>query len=881
MRSTRRIAESSGDEVSVAATRIQARIRSSFAARLLKEKLAEEKKKARDWVERKSNDGKVYYWNSRTRTSTWFKPSCLQSPEEKLNSAGSNWAELQAEDGSTYFHNVKTGTCSWEEPPQLTKVRSLLKGVRRTVVQQQEEAAATDALDNLSKDALDDCTIADDSSRTGQRKRASFREHNDAEHSCDSDEPPMAPAESPAPLHDAEQDEPQPFAQVRSLGCGRTRGMEDDIGPQDALDHGGGSEKSGCHSSTDLNRTGMRKRAVLGRNGTIYSLDSDSDASQQQRDSVSSWQTVPSTPCSPRVGCAAGVALGGGAGAALPALALPLRSSAAEAPSQRAPPALEVSPSEDSPGDRFGWLSSAPARPQKDREHASDYTANGKADSRAYACSQTDGPTPDGAQEALSDALQRREAAENFAKAEAAVTKSLRQELAEMRAQLAEQDTCKRRRLEDAKREEEEQKLYLQQEVSEAVASVSAGLKAQNRRVEDVRELFATETLDMENLMTDLQHSEQALAERLERSCAVSAQLQDQNKRVEDVRELFATQTLHMEKLMIALQQSEEALAQRLTQLPDDTNCSEPGRSGGAAAQRENLPNCSEPGGGSEAAKKDQEIIEMRLELERACARDELQEVHIESLRSELAHQRRQWQSELLQQRAAAASERARLEEAAQEAAQMLEHTRKREQEARAPWMKTAQQQHEAELRSERAALESTRLELQTHRAQLAAAREEASRLSASCSDDRYFPGSLAKREQACPMARQHAAPLQTAILQCQDDWEKPYFQGCSAASWRSFDAGEDFESSVAASSSVGEERGVSDVLPVPVRSQDIAPPPHAGRLLQAGSLSRSLGAAAPSESGSLHSSSTRSTLPGQLVIHRSSAKKPAAWLNF
>ncbi|EGW34513.1 uncharacterized protein SPAPADRAFT_149506 [Spathaspora passalidarum NRRL Y-27907] len=66
-----------------------------------------------DWEKVTSEDGQVYYYNSKTNETSWTLP------EETAVVTGSQWEEYTTEDGRTYYYNESTGETTWEKPAKL------------------------------------------------------------------------------------------------------------------------------------------------------------------------------------------------------------------------------------------------------------------------------------------------------------------------------------------------------------------------------------------------------------------------------------------------------------------------------------------------------------------------------------------------------------------------------------------------------------------------------------------------------------------------------------------------------------------------------------------------------------------------------------------
>lgn len=83
-------------------------------------------KKKSLWTEHKSLDGKVYYYNTDTKQSTWEKPDDLKSPAEQMLSK-CPWKEYKSDTGKPYYYNSQTKESRWTKPKELEDLEAMIK----------------------------------------------------------------------------------------------------------------------------------------------------------------------------------------------------------------------------------------------------------------------------------------------------------------------------------------------------------------------------------------------------------------------------------------------------------------------------------------------------------------------------------------------------------------------------------------------------------------------------------------------------------------------------------------------------------------------------------------------------------------------------------
>ncbi|CAA0830988.1 Pre-mRNA-processing protein 40A [Striga hermonthica] len=78
-----------------------------------------------DWKEHTTREGKKYYYNKRTKISSWEKPFELMSPTERAD-ASTDWREFIAPDGRRFYHNKVTKQSKWLIPDVVKLARERL-----------------------------------------------------------------------------------------------------------------------------------------------------------------------------------------------------------------------------------------------------------------------------------------------------------------------------------------------------------------------------------------------------------------------------------------------------------------------------------------------------------------------------------------------------------------------------------------------------------------------------------------------------------------------------------------------------------------------------------------------------------------------------------
>ncbi|PWA46079.1 pre-mRNA-processing protein 40A [Artemisia annua] len=77
---------------------------------------------AADWQEFTAADGRRYYYNKRTKQSSWEKPMELMTPLERAD-ASTVWKEFTTAEGKKYYYNKDTKQSKWTIPEELKLAR--------------------------------------------------------------------------------------------------------------------------------------------------------------------------------------------------------------------------------------------------------------------------------------------------------------------------------------------------------------------------------------------------------------------------------------------------------------------------------------------------------------------------------------------------------------------------------------------------------------------------------------------------------------------------------------------------------------------------------------------------------------------------------------
>ncbi|KAK9748413.1 hypothetical protein RND81_02G055300 [Saponaria officinalis] len=93
---------------------------------------------ATDWQEHSTPDGRRYYYNKKTKQSSWEKPLELMTPLERAD-ASTVWKEFTTPEGKTYYYNKVTKESKWSIPEELKLAREHAEKAAAQVVQPKTE----------------------------------------------------------------------------------------------------------------------------------------------------------------------------------------------------------------------------------------------------------------------------------------------------------------------------------------------------------------------------------------------------------------------------------------------------------------------------------------------------------------------------------------------------------------------------------------------------------------------------------------------------------------------------------------------------------------------------------------------------------------------
>ncbi|KAJ4848786.1 hypothetical protein Tsubulata_025770 [Turnera subulata] len=96
---------------------------------------------ASDWQEHTAADGRRYYYNKRTKQSSWEKPLELMTPIERAD-ASTVWKEFTTSEGKKYYYNKVTKQSKWTIPEELKLAREQAQQAAQQGSQSEANAAS-------------------------------------------------------------------------------------------------------------------------------------------------------------------------------------------------------------------------------------------------------------------------------------------------------------------------------------------------------------------------------------------------------------------------------------------------------------------------------------------------------------------------------------------------------------------------------------------------------------------------------------------------------------------------------------------------------------------------------------------------------------------
>ncbi|CAN6162284.1 unnamed protein product [Urochloa humidicola] len=105
-----------------------------------------------DWQEHTAAEGKKYYYNKKTRQSSWEKPVELMTPLERAD-ASTEWKEFTTPEGRKYYFNKVTKQSKWSIPDELKAARELAEKASNQQSDRETGATATALVGSAASEA--------------------------------------------------------------------------------------------------------------------------------------------------------------------------------------------------------------------------------------------------------------------------------------------------------------------------------------------------------------------------------------------------------------------------------------------------------------------------------------------------------------------------------------------------------------------------------------------------------------------------------------------------------------------------------------------------------------------------------------------------------
>ncbi|XP_061355627.1 pre-mRNA-processing protein 40A-like [Gastrolobium bilobum] len=123
-----------------------------------------------DWIEHTAATGRRFYYNRKTKLSSWEKPFELMTPIERVD-ASTNWKEFASPDGRKYYYNKITKESKWLIPEELKLAREQVE--KAFVNGSRPEALPNSHTQPSATPVIEATPSADNSSLTGQGEPSS------------------------------------------------------------------------------------------------------------------------------------------------------------------------------------------------------------------------------------------------------------------------------------------------------------------------------------------------------------------------------------------------------------------------------------------------------------------------------------------------------------------------------------------------------------------------------------------------------------------------------------------------------------------------------------------------------------------------------------
>ncbi|KAK4802388.1 hypothetical protein SAY86_000591 [Trapa natans] len=117
-----------------------------------------------DWIEHTSPDGRRYYYNKKTKQSTWQKPFELMTAIERAD-ASTDWREYKSADGRMYYYNMATKQSKWEMPQEMKLARE--RATKTDIVEAPLETRVT----NEAATSVEESSLKSEASSSIQASR--------------------------------------------------------------------------------------------------------------------------------------------------------------------------------------------------------------------------------------------------------------------------------------------------------------------------------------------------------------------------------------------------------------------------------------------------------------------------------------------------------------------------------------------------------------------------------------------------------------------------------------------------------------------------------------------------------------------------------------